>query len=72
MSVNMPGEDKDNDAARWLHSLRNEVNTANMACSAAYALLERGEHGRAAQNLQRALDAFTRSSRLLAEPPGGL
>lgn len=57
------------DFARWLHRLRNEVNTATMAAAAAAGLLDAGADQAARDNLQRAREACKRCSALLGEPP---
>lgn len=59
--------------ARWLHRLRNEVNTVSMASAAASGLIEAGAAGDQAvrDNLRRVRDACRRCSALLAEPPAG-
>lgn len=59
--------------ARWLHRLRNEVNTVTMASAAAHRLIEAGAGDDPAvrDNLRRVRDACQRCSALLAEPPAG-
>lgn len=59
--------------ARWLHRLRNEVNTVTMASAAASGLVEAGAADDPAvrDNLRRVRDACRRCSALLAEPPVG-
>lgn len=57
------------DPARWLHRLRNELNTVGMACAAAQAVLAGGSAERAQENLQRALAACARAAALLDRAP---
>ncbi|MGJ7900980.1 hypothetical protein [Lysobacter sp. 1R34A] len=57
------------DHARWLHRLRNELNTANMACAAAQALLANGAIELAQENLRRAANAGARMAKVLDEAP---
>lgn len=59
----------DKPYARWLHQLRNELNTVSMACAAADALLAGGAVELAADNMQRATKACARSAALLDEAP---
>lgn len=63
------GETVRSDYARWLHRLRNELNTANMACAAAQALLDNGAVELARENLRRAANACSRSAKVLDEAP---
>lgn len=55
--------------ARWLHMLRNELNTITMASAAASGLFDVGAGQPARENLQRAREACKRCSTLLADPP---
>ena len=59
--------------ARWLHRLRNEINTVTMASAAASGLVDAGAADDPAvrDNLRRVRDACQRCSALLAEPPAG-
>lgn len=57
------------DPTRWLHRLRNELNTVGMACAAAQAVLAGGSAERAQENLQRALAACARAAALLERAP---
>ncbi|WP_206412431.1 hypothetical protein, partial [Lysobacter enzymogenes] len=57
------------DPARWLHRLRNELNTANMACAAAEAVLAGGAVAKAQENLERARGACARAAALLEQAP---
>lgn len=57
------------DYARWLHRLRNEINTAHMACAAAQVLLDNGAVELARENLRRAANACSRSAKVLDEAP---
>ena len=57
------------DPARWLHRLRNELNTASMACAAAQAVLAGGAVAKAQENLERARGACARAAALLEQAP---
>jgi hypothetical protein len=57
------------DHAQWMHRLRNELNTATMACAAAKALLATGAVELAEENLQRVGKACARTAALLDEAP---
>ncbi|QQQ02770.1 hypothetical protein [Lysobacter enzymogenes] len=57
------------DPARWIHRLRNELNTASMACAAAQAVLAGGAVVKAQENLERARGACARAAALLEQAP---
>ena len=57
------------DPARWIHRLRNELNTASMACAAAQAVLAGGAVAKAQENLERARGACARAAALLEQAP---
>ncbi|MFK3648592.1 hypothetical protein ACI2IY_09125 [Lysobacter enzymogenes] len=63
-----PAADAD-DPTRWLHRLRNELNTVSMACAAAEAVLDAGSADKAQTNLRRAQAACARAAALLAQAP---
>jgi predicted trehalose synthase len=74
MSPNPPGigaAANEAEFARWVHRLRNELNTVSMASAAAAGLYAAGDEPSARANLQRVQDACKRCSSLLAEPPAG-
>lgn len=50
---------------RWMHELRNELNTAMMAAAAARQLLQRGATDDALENLRRTELACRRCAQLL-------
>ena len=52
-------------AGRWMHELRNELNTAMMAAAAARHLLQNGETNEALENLRRTELACRRCAQLL-------
>lgn len=62
-----PSPHEDFDA--WLHRLRNEVNSAQMAAAAALMLLDAGQQQSARENLDRAASACRRSAKLLSGRP---
>lgn len=51
--------------ARWMHELRNELNTAMMAAAAARRLLQDGKSEEALSNMRRAEAACYRCALLL-------
>jgi hypothetical protein len=54
----------------WMHRLRNEVNSVQMATSAAQVLLDAGKPEAARENMERARQACRRCAQLLnSEPP---
>ena len=58
---------------RWMHELRNELNTAMMAAAAARQLLQTGATDDALENLRRTESACRRCAQLLhrdRNPPG--
>jgi hypothetical protein len=52
-------------SARWLHDVRNELNTALMSAAAARRLLQDGDRDEALANLQRTEAACFRCAQLL-------
>lgn len=56
---------RDVDFNAWLHRLRNEVNSMQMATGAALMLLDAGDHELARDNLRRARQASLRCAQLL-------
>lgn len=50
---------------RWMHELRNELNTALMAAAAARRLLQTGDGAEALENIRRTEAACDRCARLL-------
>lgn len=56
---------------RWLHDVRNELNTAMMAAAAARRLLQDGDHAEALANVQRTESACYRCAQLLRHEPDG-
>jgi hypothetical protein len=51
--------------ARWMHDVRNELNTALMSAAAARRLLQDGDRDEALANLQRTEAACFRCAQLL-------
>lgn len=50
---------------RWMHDVRNELNTAMMSAAAARRLLQDGDSGEALANIQRTEAACYRCAQLL-------
>jgi C4-dicarboxylate-specific signal transduction histidine kinase len=50
---------------RWMHELRNELNTAMMAAAAARQLVQTGDTDEALKNLRRTEQACRRCAQLL-------
>lgn len=57
---------------RWMHELRNELNTAMMAAAAARRLLQDGEADEALANVRRTEAACFRCAQLLRREQGPL
>lgn len=60
-----PAPDATSAGKRWMHELRNELNTAMMAAAAARHLLQGGETNEALENLRRTELACRRCAQLL-------
>lgn len=60
----MPGRRAD-AGTRWMHDVRNELNTALMSAAAARRLLQDGDRDEALANLQRIEAACFRCAQLL-------
>ncbi|GHA83678.1 hypothetical protein [Cognatilysobacter bugurensis] len=64
----------DTDAAaansRWMHGVRNELNTAMMAAAAARRLLQNGSDAEALENIRRTEAACQRCAQLLLRSAG--
>jgi hypothetical protein len=56
-------------AGRWMHELRNELNTAMMAAAAARRLVQDGDAGEALENIRRTEAACYRCAQLLQRDP---
>jgi hypothetical protein len=56
---------------RWLHDVRNELNTAMMSAAAARRLLQDGDRDEALANIQRTEAACYRCAQLLRRDPDG-
>lgn len=64
----VPGAGHAGNDTRWMHDLRNELNTAMMSAAAARRLLQDGRTEEALVNLQRSESACYRCALLLSEP----
>lgn len=65
-----PGHHAD-AGARWMHDVRNELNTALMSAAAARRLLQDGDRDEALANIQRTEAACFRCAQLLRRDAGG-
>jgi hypothetical protein len=52
-------------SGRWMHDVRNELNTAMMSAAAARRLLQDGDRDEALENIQRTEAACYRCAQLL-------
>lgn len=63
------GDDEPALNSRWMHGLRNELNTAMMSAAAARRLLQDGSDAEALENIRRTEAACLRCAQLLLRAP---